>query len=93
VTPRMHGIHHSIVPDETNSNWSSGLTVWDWLHGTLRWNVPLRQITIGVAAYRTSEDVTLKESLELPFVPQRRWWVLPGDEKSPRRGRPQETPR
>jgi sterol desaturase/sphingolipid hydroxylase (fatty acid hydroxylase superfamily) len=25
VTPRMHGIHHSVVPDETNSNWSSGL--------------------------------------------------------------------
>jgi sterol desaturase/sphingolipid hydroxylase (fatty acid hydroxylase superfamily) len=21
VTPRMHGIHHSIVKDETNSNW------------------------------------------------------------------------
>ena len=25
VTPRMHGIHHSIVHDETDSNWSSGL--------------------------------------------------------------------
>jgi sterol desaturase/sphingolipid hydroxylase (fatty acid hydroxylase superfamily) len=36
VTPRMHGIHHSVVPEELNSNWSSGLMVWDWLHGTLR---------------------------------------------------------
>jgi sterol desaturase/sphingolipid hydroxylase (fatty acid hydroxylase superfamily) len=36
VTPRMHGIHHSTVREETDSNWSSGLTVWDWLHGTLR---------------------------------------------------------
>jgi sterol desaturase/sphingolipid hydroxylase (fatty acid hydroxylase superfamily) len=33
VTPRMHGIHHSIVQEETNANWSSGLTLWDWLHG------------------------------------------------------------
>jgi sterol desaturase/sphingolipid hydroxylase (fatty acid hydroxylase superfamily) len=88
VTPRLHGIHHSIVPDETNSNWSSGLTVWDWLHGTLRLNVPQREIAIGVAAYRTLEDVTLKESLELPFVPQRPWWLLPDDGEPRRRERP-----
>jgi sterol desaturase/sphingolipid hydroxylase (fatty acid hydroxylase superfamily) len=79
VTPRMHGIHHSMIPDETNSNWSSGLTVWDWLHGTLRLNVPQREITIGVPAYRSAEDVTLGKSLELPFVPQRPWRLLPGD--------------
>jgi sterol desaturase/sphingolipid hydroxylase (fatty acid hydroxylase superfamily) len=79
VTPRMHGIHHSVVPDETNSNWSSGLTVWDWLHGTLRLNVPQREITIGVPAYRAPEEVTLKESLSLPFRAQRPWRVLPND--------------
>ncbi len=33
VTPRLHGIHHSIVREEQDSNWSSGLTVWDRLHG------------------------------------------------------------
>ena len=48
VTPRMHGIHHSIVRAETNANWSSGLTCWDWLHGTLRLNVPQNEIVIGV---------------------------------------------
>ena len=53
VTPRMHGIHHSIVERETNANWSSGLTVWDWLHETLRLNVPQVQITIGVPAFRS----------------------------------------
>src|ERR1051325_6150409 len=57
VTPRMHGIHHSIVRGETDSNWSSGLTVWDWLHGTLRLNVPQQEITIGVPAYREREEV------------------------------------
>ena len=77
VTPRMHGIHHSIVPDETSSNWSSGLTIWDWLHGTLRLNVPQREITIGVPAYRDPRDVTLGRALELPFLPQRAWRLLP----------------
>ncbi len=42
VTPRMHGIHPSIVADESDSNWSSGLAIWDWLHGTVRLNVPRR---------------------------------------------------
>jgi sterol desaturase/sphingolipid hydroxylase (fatty acid hydroxylase superfamily) len=79
VTPRMHGIHHSIVEDETNANWSSGLTLWDWLHGTLRLNIPQDWITIGVPAYRAPEEVGLGEILKLPFVKQRPTWVLPGD--------------
>jgi sterol desaturase/sphingolipid hydroxylase (fatty acid hydroxylase superfamily) len=79
VTPRMHGIHHSIVKEETNSNWSSGLTLWDWLHGTLRLNVPQGEITIGVPAYREPEEVELAEVLKLPFTEQRPTWILPGD--------------
>src|SRR5918994_1653748 len=84
VTPRMHGIHHSIVPEETNANWSSGLTIWDWLHGTLRLNVPQREITIGVPAYREPRELTLGRSLEMPFRQQRPWQLLPGNgEPSP----------
>jgi sterol desaturase/sphingolipid hydroxylase (fatty acid hydroxylase superfamily) len=79
VTPRIHGIHHSIVPDETDSNWSSGLTVWDYLHGTLRLDVPQQAITIGVPAYPTPADVTLANSFALPFGAQRPWRVFPGD--------------
>jgi len=79
VTPRIHGIHHSIVPEETNSNWSSGLTVWDFLHGTLRLDVPQQAITIGVPAYPTSADVTLANSFALPFGAQRPWRLFPGD--------------
>ncbi|MCA1555980.1 MAG: sterol desaturase family protein, partial [Acidobacteria bacterium] len=67
VTPRMHGIHHSIMREETNSNWSSGLTVWDWLHGTLRLNVPQDAITIGVPAYRDPGEVGLAKILKMPF--------------------------
>ncbi|HYJ47873.1 MAG TPA: sterol desaturase family protein [Pyrinomonadaceae bacterium] len=79
VTPRMHGIHHSIIEEETNSNWSSGLTLWDRLHGTLRLNVPQEEITIGVPAYRDAEEVGLVEVLKLPFGEQRPTWKLPGD--------------
>jgi sterol desaturase/sphingolipid hydroxylase (fatty acid hydroxylase superfamily) len=48
VTPRMHGIHHSNREEETNSNWSSLLSWWDWLHGTIRLDRPQSEITIGV---------------------------------------------
>lgn len=79
VTPRMHGIHHSIVKEETNSNWSSGLTIWDWLHGTLKLDIPQDSITIGVPAYRDPERVDLVEVLKMPFVEQPPTWLLPGD--------------
>lgn len=67
MTPRLHGIHHSIEPDEMNSNWSSGLTVWDFLHGTFRDDVKQDEITIGVAGYETTEDVTFGKMLIEPF--------------------------
>lgn len=86
VTPRMHGIHHSLIREETNSNWSSGLTLWDWLHGTLRLDVPQQEITIGVPAYRLPEEVLLKEILRLPFIEQRPVWLLRGEQAEPLRG-------
>lgn len=78
VTPRMHGIHHSAVRSETASNWSSGLTIWDRLHGTLRLDVPQESITIGVPAYRDPAEVTLGPMLALPFLPERPAWRWPG---------------
>ena len=79
VTPRIHGIHHSIIPEETCSNWSSGLTLWDRLHGTQRTDVPQEEITIGVPAYRSPKEVTLPEVLVMPFKEQRDSWRLPDD--------------
>jgi sterol desaturase/sphingolipid hydroxylase (fatty acid hydroxylase superfamily) len=67
VTPRMHGIHHSVLRGETESNWSSGLSVWDWLHRTLRLNVPQLEITIGVSGFQSIDDVGLARVLALPF--------------------------
>jgi sterol desaturase/sphingolipid hydroxylase (fatty acid hydroxylase superfamily) len=71
VTPRMHGIHHSTVREETDSNWSSGLTVWDWLHGTLLLDVPQQDIDIGVPAWRDPKELTLPTLAAMPFREQR----------------------
>lgn len=79
VTPRMHGIHHSIVERETNANWSSGLTVWDWLHGTLRLNVPQNEITIGVPAFQDPRVVALPRLVAMPFQHQPPSWEFPSD--------------
>jgi len=82
VTPRMHGIHHSTVRGETDANWSSGFTLWDRLHGTLRLDVPQAVVTIGVPAYRAPADVVLARILVLPLVRQRPSW--PADGPAPR---------
>jgi sterol desaturase/sphingolipid hydroxylase (fatty acid hydroxylase superfamily) len=81
VTPRLHGIHHSTVREETDSNWSSGLTLWDRLHGTLRLNVPQERIEIGVPAYASDDDVAVGNVLLLPFVHQRQSWQRPNGER------------
>ena len=77
VTPRMHGIHHSDYENETNSNWSSLLSAWDWLHGTLLLSVPQREVAIGVPGYGDPRQVTLGRSLALPFRRQRADWKGP----------------
>lgn len=65
VTPRMHAIHHSTDPDERHSNFSSGLSLWDRLHGTFRFERTPAQI--GVRGYEASADVRLARVLKMPF--------------------------
>ena len=77
VTPRMHGVHHSNHPEETNSNWSSGLTIWDWLHGTLRLDIPQANIEIGVPAYQDASSVALLKVMQMPFKDQPDYWHFP----------------
>jgi hypothetical protein len=68
VTPRQHGIHHSVVREERDSNWSSLLNVWDRLHGTLHLDVPQEAITIGLPALRDPREVSLARLAVLPFA-------------------------
>ncbi len=74
VTPRLHEIHHSVLEGETNSNWSSGLTLWDWLHRTLRLPTTNRDVVIGIPAYQDPQELALPAIIEMPFVEQRPSW-------------------
>jgi len=85
VTPRMHGIHHSQVQGETNSNYSVVFPWWDRLHRTLGLNIPQSAIVIGVPGYSTPEDRKLVNGLLMPFRKQRDYWRTP-DGQVPRRG-------
>jgi sterol desaturase/sphingolipid hydroxylase (fatty acid hydroxylase superfamily) len=73
VTPRMHGIHHSTLEAETNSNWSVMFSWWDALHRTRRLERSAEPaLTIGLPAYRA--PLGLGDVLALPFRRQPPAW-------------------
>jgi len=74
VTPRMHGIHHSQIKNETNSNYSTVFSWWDVIHKTIRLNIPQNKIKIGVPAYSMPGDNSIINVLILPFKKQRDYW-------------------
>ena len=78
VTPRMHGIHHSIVKNETDSNYSTVFNWWDRLHGTKRLDIRQEKIVIGVPAYREENDNKVWMLLVHPFRKQRSWKLSDG---------------
>lgn len=74
VTPRMHGIHHSAVREEINSNYSVIFSCWDKLHKTLVLNVPQSSINIGVPGYQLAKDNRFLRLLSMPFIHQKDYW-------------------
>ncbi|TDN37958.1 fatty acid hydroxylase family protein [Hymenobacter sp. UV11] len=73
ITPRAHGIHHSQVQRETDSNFGVVLSLWDYLHRTLRLNVPQAEVTIGVPAYPDPAAQSVPQLLALPLAPLLPW--------------------
>ncbi len=73
VTPRMHGIHHSFYKNETDSNYSSILSIWDRLHKTAKFNVSQDDIIIGVPSYNVHRELSVGFLLQLPFKQIRKW--------------------
>lgn len=77
VTPDVHRVHHSIDPQETNSNYGFHLPWWDWIFGTYRAQprVPHEQISLGLSSWRSPRETTwLVSLLGMPFR-------SPGDRK------------
>ncbi|MBI1778355.1 MAG: sterol desaturase family protein [Proteobacteria bacterium] len=70
VTPDMHRVHHSTVPNETNSNFGFNLPWWDWLLGTYLAQ-PIaghEAMTIGLDSFRDPGQLRLDRMLGQPFV-------------------------
>jgi len=71
MTPRAHGIHHSVVVGEMNSNFSNFLILWDRLHRTLRLDVAQSDIVVGVPGYRDARELGIASLILMPFRRQR----------------------
>lgn len=67
TTPDMHDIHHRAAQDQTDSNWSSGLSIWDRLHRTFRTPGEQEWLAIGVAGY--PRDLHIADLAALPLEP------------------------
>ncbi len=67
TTPKMHGIHHSQRADEMDSNFTSGISLWDRLHGTFRADVAQAEIVIGVGDPEAERDVQIVPAIAAPF--------------------------
>lgn len=68
VTPDMHRVHHSIIPEETNSNFGFNLPWWDRLLGTYKAQPKAGHegMTIGIEQFRTTRDLWLDRMLVQP---------------------------
>jgi sterol desaturase/sphingolipid hydroxylase (fatty acid hydroxylase superfamily) len=69
VTPDMHRVHHSILRNETDSNFGFNLPWWDRLFGTYR-AVPAaghEKMTIGLPIFRNPRELRLDRLLSQPF--------------------------
>jgi sterol desaturase/sphingolipid hydroxylase (fatty acid hydroxylase superfamily) len=67
ATPNMHRVHHSVERDETNSNYTSFLSLWDRLGGTFRMRADTRTITLGLPSFREEKYQRLWGFLITPF--------------------------
>jgi len=69
VTPKMHRIHHSSHREETNSNFSFNLSIWDRLFRTHVQSAKEGDdnITIGIEIFREDKEESLWAILTQPF--------------------------
>jgi len=86
VTPDMHRVHHSIRPEETNSNYGFNLSWWDRLLGTYRPQPAAGHegMTIGIELFREPRELWLDRMLIQPFRGPASGHALdPGPDSSP----------
>lgn len=69
VTPDMHRVHHSILRQETDSNFGFNLPWWDRLFGTYRGEPQAGHdaMIVGLPAFRHERELRLDRMLTQPF--------------------------
>lgn len=67
VSPNMHRVHHSNWQPETDSNYSSVLSVWDRLFGSFRWRENTRTLAYGLEGWEGEKRHTVPSLLLTPF--------------------------
>jgi sterol desaturase/sphingolipid hydroxylase (fatty acid hydroxylase superfamily) len=68
VTPDMHKVHHSDMRHETDSNYSTVLSLWDRLARTLRMRSDPRTIVFGLTEFTAPAWQGCWGMLKTPFV-------------------------
>ncbi len=70
VTPDLHRIHHSSIPQETNSNFAGITPVWDRVFGTYIDQPQLGhdRLEMGLGGMQSVDSVRLHRMLLQPFV-------------------------
>ncbi len=66
ATPHMHKVHHSRYHKETNSNYTSMLSVWDRLFGSFRLSKEPRSIQFGLKHFDSDEKQSVLGMLATP---------------------------
>ncbi len=69
VTPDMHRVHHSVIRNETDSNFGFNLPWWDRIFGTYR-SQPIKGhlgMTIGLPIFRKVEENRIDRLISQPF--------------------------
>lgn len=72
VTPDMHRVHHSIYPNETNSNYGFNLSYWDRIFDSYI-KEPKdghQKMTTGLSQWRDTKSIWLHWLLVQPFIKQ-----------------------
>ncbi|HEY9605210.1 MAG TPA: sterol desaturase family protein, partial [Allocoleopsis sp.] len=65
ITPNMHRVHHSQIVEETDSNFGSLFSIWDWVFATRRYHRNTRSIKLGLIEER--RQLNIVDLLTLPF--------------------------
>jgi sterol desaturase/sphingolipid hydroxylase (fatty acid hydroxylase superfamily) len=68
VTPNMHKVHHSDCQPETDSNYSTVLSIWDRLFGSFRMTADPRTLVFGLKEFTAPAWQGWWVMLKTPFV-------------------------